>query len=65
MISISMLVAAPLRAEPARKTTPPNNIDSFRPKIRVIEAAKKEATNAATYREEVKDVNNWLSNLQY
>ncbi|KAL5721338.1 hypothetical protein ACHQM5_004996 [Ranunculus cassubicifolius] len=65
MISIRILVARPLRMEPTRNTSPPTNIDTFLPKTLVVADAKKEATKAAKYREEVKLVNNSLSNLQY
>ncbi|KAL5697309.1 hypothetical protein ACHQM5_030860 [Ranunculus cassubicifolius] len=54
MISISTLTAAPLRAAPTRNTSPPVNIEIFLPRALVVADAKNEATNAATYNEEVK-----------
>jgi hypothetical protein len=47
-ISMYRLVAAPLRAEPERNAAPPARIDGLRPKYRVIDEAKKEATRPAT-----------------
>ncbi|GAU25924.1 hypothetical protein TSUD_16620 [Trifolium subterraneum] len=56
MISIPMLTANPFSNAPIKKNKPPRNIDVLRPHILVIVAAKKEATNAARYREDVNSV---------
>ncbi|KAI4962492.1 hypothetical protein ZWY2020_034678 [Hordeum vulgare] len=42
-INIITFVAALLRAEPARKVIPPQNMDHFRPKMRVTDAARNDA----------------------
>ncbi|CAA7394662.1 unnamed protein product [Spirodela intermedia] len=65
MMSMATSLAAPLMAAPARKVTPPKSIEILRPKTRVTVDAKKEATSAARYREEVNAVRSGLSNLQY
>jgi hypothetical protein len=65
MMSMATSLAAPLIAAPARKTIPPPNMDHLRPNALVTFDAKNEATNAARYRDDVKRVNNPLSNLQY
>lgn len=57
--------AAPFSADPARNVIPPPNIDHFLPKAFVTLEAKKEEINAARYNDEVNEVSNWLSNLQY
>lgn len=59
-----MFVAAPPRADPAMKTRPEKIMEGLRPKDLVTEEAKKEATRPAKYKEDVKDVRSWLSNLQ-
>ncbi|RWW11408.1 hypothetical protein GW17_00024983 [Ensete ventricosum] len=64
-ISIRTLTAAPLRAEPTRKVSPPPSMDHLRPKALVTDDAKKEAISAARYSDDVKLVSSWLSNLQY
>lgn len=53
MISIATFWAAPLRTAPQRKTQPPETMDTFLPKSLVVAEAKKEATKAARYREDV------------
>jgi hypothetical protein len=64
-MSISTFSAAPVSAAPTRNVTPPPNMDHLRPATRVTVAAKKDATSAARYSEEVNMVSSWLSNLQY
>jgi len=64
-MSMATSSAAALRAAPARKETPPPNMDHFRPRERATDATKKEATSAARYSDDVNAVSSWLSNLQY
>lgn len=64
-MSIRTFMAAPLMAEPSRKVIPPANMDHFLPNILVTVDARKDERRAAQYREDVKRVSNWLSNLQY
>lgn len=56
MISISMLMAKPFNNAPIRKNKPPINIEGLRPNILVVVEAKKQAINAARYKEEVNNV---------
>ncbi|KAH0452642.1 hypothetical protein IEQ34_019941 [Dendrobium chrysotoxum] len=64
-ISISKFTAAPLRVAPIRKMRPPPNMDHLRPNSLVTVEAKKDATRAARYRDDVKRVRRLLLNLQY
>ncbi|KAF3773461.1 hypothetical protein EJ110_NYTH47963 [Nymphaea thermarum] len=65
MMSMATFCAAPLMAAPTRKVKPPKIMDAFLPDTLVTAEAVKDATSPATYKDDVKSVRSWLSNLQY
>lgn len=55
-MSIQMASAKALMAAPAKKIKPPSIMEIFRPNCLVTHDAKKDATSAAKYKEEVNEV---------